>query len=42
MTGVLGILLLLPLLGWLMTRKDLEFIAGELQRHLGLRELPLR
>ena len=42
MTGVLGILLLLPLLGWLMTRKDLDFIAGELQRHLGLKELPLR
>ena len=42
MSGILGILLLLPLLGWLMTRKDLAFITGELQRHLGLKELPLR
>jgi hypothetical protein len=42
MNTVLGILLLLPLIGWLMTRKDLGFMVGELQRHLGLKELPLR
>ena len=42
MSVILGILLLLPLIGWLMTRKDLDFIAGELQRYLGLKELPLR
>lgn len=42
MNAVLGILLLLPLIGWLMTRKDLAFMIGELQRQLGLKELPLR
>ena len=42
MSVILGILLFLPLLGWLITRRDLAFIVGELQRHLGLKELPLR
>jgi hypothetical protein len=42
MNAVLGILLLPPLVGWLTTRKDLGFMVGELQRHLGLKELPLR
>jgi hypothetical protein len=37
-----GIMVLLPLVGWLMTRNDLDFLVKELQKRLDLQEVPLR
>jgi len=37
MNIVLGILLLMPLIGWLATRNELDFLKSELQSRLNLK-----
>jgi hypothetical protein len=37
MNIVLGILLLIPLIGWLATRSELDFLTSELQSRLNLK-----
>jgi hypothetical protein len=39
MNAVLGILLLLPFIGWLITRNELAFIALAVERHLQLHQV---
>jgi hypothetical protein len=36
MNVILGILILIPLIGWWLTRNDLTFVAGAVERHLQL------
>jgi len=40
MNVVLGVLLLLPFIGWWLTRDDLAFLAGAVERHLQLHPVP--
>jgi hypothetical protein len=40
MNTVLGILLLLPLIGWWLTRNDLAFVAAAIERNLQLHSVP--
>ena len=43
LTGLLqGLLLLLPAIGWFLTRHDLKFMAGRLEQNLALKPLPYR
>ncbi len=34
--------IIVPLIGWLMTRKDLPYLVSEVQKELGAEEVPLR